>query len=108
MIGAAEKLQSRVDDVLRRAGFKPAGRQRECELYRLNGECYAVEAKSMSLYRSADFRAMIGDAILRFRASIPSGHLLLAVRFGRMGVKAEADLLTTAEPILAFCDSDPF
>lgn len=93
MRGAAEKLENRVDDVLRLAGFKPARQQRECALYRRNGECYAVEAKSMSLYRSSDFRAMIGDAILRFRASSgASCRLLLAVRFGRMGVKAEADL----------------
>ena len=97
MRSAAEKLESRVDDMLRRAGFKPADRQRERGLYSRNGFCYAVEAKSVSLYRSSDFRAMIGDAILRFRASSPSAPLLLAVRFGRMGGKAEADLLEYAK-----------
>ena len=97
MRNAAEKLESRVADVLRRAGFKPVGGQHECALYRRSGDCYAVEGKSMSLYRSADFRAMIGDAILRFRASSLSALLLLAVRFGRMGGKAEADLLEYAK-----------
>lgn len=97
MRSVAEKLESRVDDVLRRAGFKPADRQRECALYLRNGDCYAVEAKSVSLYRSSDFRAMIGDAILRFRVSSPSAPLLLAVRFGRMGGRAEADLLEYAK-----------
>jgi hypothetical protein len=97
MRGAAEKLEKRVDDVLRRVDFVPAGGWGGSTLYRRNGACYAVETKSMALYRSAEFRAMVGDAILRFQASKAAGQLLLAVRFGRMGGRAESDLLEYAK-----------
>jgi hypothetical protein len=97
MRGTADKLENRVDDVLRQAGFIPDGGRGKFALYRRNGTCYAVETKSMALYRSAEFRAMIGDAILRFQASKAAGQLLLAVRFGRMGGRAESDLLEYAK-----------
>lgn len=96
MRGAAEKSEDRVKDVLCRAGFTLSDRRDGYALYRRNGCCYDVEAKSIALYRSAEFRAMIGDAILRFQASKTSGQLLLAVRFGRMGGRAEPDLLEYA------------
>ncbi len=92
MSSLTNKPTDRMDEILRHRGFKPAGVRRERVLYKKGPVCYAVETRSVPLYRAGDFRALIGDAILRFRASGGAERLLLAVRFGRMGHKAESDL----------------
>ena len=61
-----------------------------------NSELF-VECKAMNLYRAADFRAVIGDAILRFRHNKPNAcsakeRLMIAFLMQRMSRKAEADL----------------
>ncbi|MFC1461701.1 hypothetical protein ACFLQR_04205, partial [Verrucomicrobiota bacterium] len=56
-----------------------------------------VESKAVHAYRGPEFRALIGDAILRFQHGVKSNHepksrLLVAVLMGRLSRKAEADL----------------
>lgn len=97
MKNAREQLENLVHGMLRREGFKPTGQQRECAIFCRQGKKYSVETKSVPLYRSSEFRSFIGDAILRFRDSGASGNLLLAMRFGRMGSKAESDLREYAD-----------
>jgi hypothetical protein len=56
-----------------------------------------VEYKALNVYRGADFRAAVGDAILRFRHGDQGAHsgpkrLLLAFLLQRMSRNAEEDL----------------
>ena len=64
-----------------------------------------VESKTANAYRAPEFRALIGDVILRFQHSVKSSHepknrLLLAVLMGRLSRKAEADLQEYAQQYL--------
>jgi len=60
-----------------------------------------VEARVMNFYRSQDFRALIGDAILRHRhgkaANNAEGRLLLAVMLNRPSSKVQHDLKAYAQ-----------
>lgn len=91
-------LLSQVDAALRARGFAPDGGRRKPlpadRLYRKGSERLLVEAKVLPLYRAREFRALIGDAILRFPESErpKPARLLLALELGRMGRDAEADL----------------
>jgi hypothetical protein len=64
-----------------------------------------VDSKAVHAYRAPEFRAWIGDAILRFEhgAKIchkPRNRFLLAVLMGRMSKKAAADLQDYAQKYL--------
>ena len=64
-----------------------------------------VESKAVHAYRAPEFRALIGDAILRFQHNVKSSHepnirLLVAVLMGRMSRKTEADLQDYAHKYL--------
>lgn len=64
-----------------------------------------VESKVVHAYRAPEFRALIGDAILRFQHSAkichkPKNRFLLAVLMGRMSKKAAADLQDYAQKYL--------
>ena len=56
----------------------------------------------ISLYHAREFRALVGDATLRFQASKGGGsaRLLLAVQFGRMGRNAKPVLREYAREFL--------
>lgn len=87
----------KVDAMLRQRGFKFSAHPQASPFdgsYRRGPEQLVVEVKAVVLYRAREFRAMVGDAILRFQASKQdrSTGLLLAIQFGRMGRGAEADL----------------
>ncbi len=90
-----------VDAILRQRGFRPVEDRRLSPfvLYGKGSERLAVECRTVALYRAHDFRALIGDAILRFQAlkAKDSDRLLLAVRFGRMGRGAKTDLREYAD-----------
>lgn len=98
-----EYLVERVSDLLRSRGLRVQHVQqadgRVCAdlLCRLRNLELVVDCKAMSLYRASDFRAAIGDAILRFqhkelRARSIKRRLLMAFLLQRIGRKAEADL----------------
>lgn len=64
-----------------------------------------VESKAVHAYRASEFRALIGDAILRFQHNVKSSHvpkirLLVAFLMGRPSRKAEADLQDYAQQYL--------
>lgn len=96
-------LIGRISDLLRARGLKvsqakpPVGSVR-ADLVCLSGSSeLLVECRAMSLYRASDFRAAIGDAILRFRHERGAkrgrrSSLILAFLLRRMSHKAEGDL----------------
>ena len=95
----------RVDEILRQRGFKPTQNQQSVHFglaYQKQSDRFVIEANVVSIYRSREFRALIGDAILRFQASNPgkSVRLMLALELGRMGRDAEADLKEYADQFL--------
>lgn len=68
-----------------------------------NGNVLRIEYKMPHLYRAEEFRALIGDAILRFEkagSSVPGERLLLAILLGRMSPKAGQDLQAYASQFL--------
>ncbi len=96
---------NRVDEILRQRGFVPKQNQQSVPFdlaYQKQDDRFVIEANVVSIYRSREFRALIGDAILRFQASNleKSVRLMLVVEFRRMGRDAEADLKEYADKFL--------
>lgn len=95
----------RVDEILRQRGFVLTQDQQSLPFnvaYQKQNDRLMVESRTISIYRSREFRALIGDAILRFQASKPakSTRLMLALELGRMGRDAEANLKEYADKFL--------
>lgn len=95
----------RVEEILHQKGFSPIQDQKPepyDAVYRKRGTLLVIEAKTIALYRANEFRAIIGDAILRFTTSYPekSVCLMLVIELGRMGRCAETDLKEYASRFL--------
>jgi len=98
-------LMKRVEEILHQQGFMPVQSPQSASfdaVYLKRDACLVLEAKTIAVYRATEFRAMIGDAILRYNAAYSgtSTCLMLAIEFGRMGRSAEADLKEYAERFL--------
>lgn len=96
-------LFERVSELLQSKGLsvqkaeRPEKQDRADMVCRSGNSELIVECKAMSLYRASDFRAAIGDAILRFQhmdrgARSARRHLLMAFLLQRMSNKVDADL----------------
>jgi hypothetical protein len=96
-------LRERISHLLRARGLKLSkveqefGSIRPDLVFRSRFLHLLVECKPMNLYRAADFRAAIGDSILRFQrehhsARSRSNRLMLAFLLRRSSKKAEDDL----------------
>ncbi|MBU4199238.1 MAG: MarR family transcriptional regulator [Verrucomicrobia bacterium] len=98
-------LRARIAEILSKRGFCK-GNAEEVNMERIKVDAVfrkgaesalIVEIKAVHAYRAPEFRALIGDAILRFQHNVKSSHepksrLLVAILMGRMSRKAEADL----------------
>jgi hypothetical protein len=96
MNSSEDRFLNKIDAVLRHRGFVPVGNRQSPSfdvVYGRGAECLVVEAKVIPIYRAREFRAVIGDAILRFQSSQQAkpARQLLAIELGRMGRDAEAD-----------------
>jgi len=98
-----EYLIGRISDLLRSRGMKVSQPEQAFGSVKADLVCRSgssnllVECKAMNLYRASDFRAAIGDAILRFQRLDPAerrhgSRLMLAFLLQRMSRKAVDDL----------------
>lgn len=88
-------LQSRGMQISKEGSL--AERSREDMVFRDEKSEVLIECKAMNVYRASDFRAAIGDAILRFRhdkqgASSAGARLMMAFLLQRMSRNAVEDL----------------
>lgn len=96
-------LIDRVSEQLKARGLKVLPRKQAVDSFckdlycRGNSIELSVECKMVNLYRASDFRAMIGDAILRYKhgsgvSMRKNSRLMLALLMKRFSRKAEDDL----------------
>jgi hypothetical protein len=106
-------LRARIAEILSKRGFSKGNAEevnmegmRVDAVFRKGAEsALIVESKAVHAYRAPEFRALIGDAILRFQYGLkgsnkPKLRLLVAVLMGRLSRKADADLQNYAQKYL--------